>query len=188
MKLPLVPAYDAERILHAMHRSQAIIEFDMTGRILTANDNFCTALGYTLPEIVGQHHRLFVDPAESSSAEYRQFWERLCAGHFDRRQYRRIAKGGRDVWIEASYNPVFRRGKPFKVVKFATDITALKLKAAEDVGKLAALSRAQRGAGYWQKQPPSFFNGTPATHPDRISFRADVRENPSERRHARLRG
>lgn len=142
MKLPLL-ASDADRILSAMHNSQAIIEFDPTGKILTANANFCSAIGYSLSEIVGQHHRMFVDPAEAASPEYRAFWERLAAGQFDRRQYRRIGKGGREIWIEASYNPVMRGGKTYKVIKFATDITATKLKSAEDAGKLDALSRAQ---------------------------------------------
>ncbi|MCA1368547.1 PAS domain S-box protein [Bradyrhizobium sp. BRP14] len=134
---------DARAILSAMSRSQAIIEFDLSGRILTANANFCRALGYDTSEIVGQHHRMFVDPAEASSREYHEFWAMLGRGEFDRRQYKRIGKGGREIWIEASYNPVFRRGKPFKVVKFATDITEQKLKSAEDAGKLDALSRAQ---------------------------------------------
>lgn len=134
---------DASAVLAAMSKSQAIIEFDLTGKILFANPNFCAALGYELSEIVGQHHRMFVDPAEASSAEYRQFWTDLAAGKFDQRQYKRIGKGGKEIWIEASYNPVFRGGKPYKVVKFVTDITAQKLKSAEDAGKLDALSRAQ---------------------------------------------
>lgn len=142
MKLPLFPS-EADRILSAMHSSQAIIEFDPTGKILMANANFCSALGYSLNEIVGQHHRMFVKPEERASADYRAFWEKLAAGHFDRRQYPRIGKGGREIWIEASYNPVMRGGKTYKVVKFATDITAMKLKAVEDAGKLDALSRAQ---------------------------------------------
>ncbi|WEZ85603.1 methyl-accepting chemotaxis protein (plasmid) [Rhizobium sp. 32-5/1] len=133
----------AKAILSAMSRSQAIIEFDLTGKILKANANFCAALGYDASEIIGQHHRMFVDPAEASSADYREFWARLARGEFDRRQYKRIGKGGKEIWIEASYNPVFSGGKPFKVVKFATDITAQKLKTAEDAGKLDALSRAQ---------------------------------------------
>jgi methyl-accepting chemotaxis protein len=136
-------ASDASAILDAMQRSQAIIEFDLTGKILKANENFCRALGYALPEIVGQHHRLFVDPVEAASEDYRAFWAKLARGEFDQRQYKRIGKGGKEIWIEASYNPVFRRGKPYKVVKFATDITAQKLKNAEDAGKLEALSRAQ---------------------------------------------
>jgi methyl-accepting chemotaxis protein len=130
-------------VLAAMNRSQAIIEFDLTGRILHANENFLRAVGYELSEVVGQHHRIFVDPAEAGSAEYAAFWARLAEGHFDQRQYRRIAKGGREIWIEASYNPVFRGKKPVKVVKFATDITAMKRRTMEDEGKLAALGRAQ---------------------------------------------
>ena len=134
---------NARAVLAAMERSQAIIEFDLTGRILHANENFLRAVGYTLSDIVGQHHRMFVDPVEAQSKEYAAFWARLAEGHFDQRQYKRIAKGGREIWIEASYNPVFRGKKPYKVVKFATDITAVKLKAIEDEGKLAALGRAQ---------------------------------------------
>lgn len=134
---------DAKAVLEAMRKSQAIIEFKLDGTILSANNNFCQALGYHLSEIVGQHHRLFVDPAEAGSQDYLDFWARLRRGEFDRRQYRRIGKGGKEIWIEASYNPVFRGGKPYKVVKFATDITAQKLKSAEDAGKLDAISRVQ---------------------------------------------
>ncbi|WP_426232922.1 methyl-accepting chemotaxis protein [Pararhizobium sp. DWP3-4] len=134
---------DAKAILSAMQRSQAIIEFDLQGKILTANENFCKTLGYDLPEIVGQHHRMFVDPADAASTDYREFWARLGRGEFDRRQYKRIGKGGREIWIEASYNPIFRGSKPYKVVKFATDITSEKLRSAEDAGKIDAISRAQ---------------------------------------------
>jgi len=134
---------DAAAILAAMHKSQAIIEFDLTGNILNANPNFCAALGYELSEIKGKHHRIFVDPTEVASADYREFWARLSRGEFDKRQYKRIAKSGKEIWIEASYNPVFRGGKPYKVVKFATDITSAKQKATEDAGKLAAISRSQ---------------------------------------------
>jgi methyl-accepting chemotaxis protein len=134
---------DAKAVLEAMSKSQAIIEFKLDGTIITANENFCRALGYQVSEIVGQHHRIFVDPAEVSSADYREFWAKLGRGEFDRRQYKRITKDGGEVWIEASYNPVFRGGKPYKVVKFATDITAQKLKAAEDSGKIEAISRVQ---------------------------------------------
>ncbi|TDW24945.1 methyl-accepting chemotaxis sensory transducer with Pas/Pac sensor [Rhizobium azibense] len=134
---------DAKAVLEAMNKSQAIIEFKLDGTIITANENFCRALGYQLSEIVGKHHRIFVDPAEVGSTDYKEFWAKLARGEFDRRQYKRIGKGGKDVWIEASYNPVFSGGKPYKVVKFATDITEQKLKAAEDSGKLDAISRAQ---------------------------------------------
>ncbi|EHH04101.1 methyl-accepting chemotaxis serine transducer [Agrobacterium tumefaciens CCNWGS0286] len=134
---------NAFAVLAALSKSQAIIEFDLSGKILTANENFCRALGYELSEIVGRRHSMFVEPSVVSSQDYKAFWSKLSAGQFDQRQYKRIGKGGREVWIEASYNPVFRRGKPVKVVKIATDITDRKLKAAEDAGKIDALSRAQ---------------------------------------------
>jgi methyl-accepting chemotaxis protein len=134
---------DAIAVLAALSKSQAMIEFDLSGKILTANERFCRALGYELAEIVGKHHSMFVEPAYARSSEYKAFWSKLAAGNFDQQQYKRIGKSGREVWIEASYNPVFRRGKPIKVVKIATDITASKLKTAEDTGKIEALSRAQ---------------------------------------------
>ncbi|MFN3717438.1 MAG: PAS domain-containing methyl-accepting chemotaxis protein [Rhizobium rhizophilum] len=134
---------DARSILHALEKSQAIIEFDLEGRILHANENFLKAIGYQLNEIVGQHHRMFVTQAEANSPAYKQFWRNLAAGNFDQGQYKRIAKGGREIWIEATYNPVFKGNRPYKVVKFATDITAMKLKSLDAEGKLAALNRAQ---------------------------------------------
>ena len=112
----------------AIRKSQAVIEFDLTGNILDANENFLGAVGYGLAEIKGKHHRLFVDPAEQDSAAYRQFWEKLGRGEYDEGQYRRVGKGGRQIWLQATYNPIFdAMGKPCKVVKFATDITANKL-------------------------------------------------------------
>lgn len=143
--MPNIPIFgsDAQAVLAALGRSQAIIEFDLTGKILSANENFCKALGYHPSEIVGRHHSLFVLPEDVSAPEYKAFWERLAKGEFDQRQYRRVAKNGQEIWIEASYNPVFRRGKPYKVVKIATDISAAKVKSTEDEGKLSALSRAQ---------------------------------------------
>lgn len=108
----------------AMSRSQAVIEFNMDGTIITANDNFLRTLGYTLAEIQGQHHGIFAEPAYRSSHDYRAFWEKLNRGEFDSGQYKRLGKGGKEVWIEASYNPILdERGKPYKVVKYATDIT-----------------------------------------------------------------
>ncbi len=141
----LFPSFggDIAAIMAAMHKSQAIIEFDLSGNILNANANFCAAVGYELSEIKGKHHRIFVEPVEAASADYSAFWARLTRGEFDRGQYRRITKSGREIWIEASYNPVCRGGKPYKVVKFATDITALRQKATEDAGKLSAVSRSQ---------------------------------------------
>jgi methyl-accepting chemotaxis protein len=135
---------DLKGKVDAILRSQAVIEFDLQGTILTANDNFLSALGYTLAEIKGQHHSMFATPEYRSSPEYRAFWEKLGRGEFDAGQYKRIAKGGREIWIQASYNPVFdASGKPVKVIKFATDITAAKVSEADMSGRLAAIDRAQ---------------------------------------------
>jgi len=141
--LGLGKAGDVARIFDAISRSQAVIEFDLTGTILDANENFCQALGYTLAEIKGKHHRMFCEPAFVASDEYRSFWKDLAAGKFEAREYKRITKSGGEIWIQASYNPVMRNGKPYKVIKFATDITATKLKAADDASKLSAISRSQ---------------------------------------------
>jgi methyl-accepting chemotaxis protein len=134
---------DAAHIVDAISRSQAVIEFDLTGIILNANENLCKAVGYTLAELRGKHHRIFCDPDYVASDAYRNFWSNLAAGRFDAGEYRRLTKAGKDIWIEATYNPVFRNGKPYKVVKIATDITAKKLLAAEDASKLDAISRSQ---------------------------------------------
>lgn len=143
--MPILPRRDSdsEAVLAAIGRSQAIIEFDLTGTILDANANFCSALGYERAEIVGEHHSMFVLPEDARTEAYKAFWANLAQGEFDQGQYKRITKTGDDIWIEATYNPVFRRGKPYKVVKIATDITTAKKKSAEDDGKLSALSRAQ---------------------------------------------
>ncbi len=130
-------------LVQALNRSQAVIEFDLTGNILSANENFCKTLGYSEQEIIGKHHRLFVDPADAASPEYAAFWQRLGKGEYDQGKYKRVGKGGVEVWIEASYNPIFRGGKPYRVVKLATDITASRKVALENRGKLDALSRAQ---------------------------------------------
>jgi methyl-accepting chemotaxis protein len=135
----------ADRALaDALGRSQAVIEFDMDGTVRTANDNFLKALGYTLGEIQGKHHSMFVDPSERDSAAYRDFWAALKRGEYQAAEYKRIGKGGKEVWIQATYNPVLDgSGKPVKVVKFATDITVRKIKSMEDAGQIAAISRAQ---------------------------------------------
>ena len=113
--------------IEAIGKSQAVIEFGMDGTILTANDNFLNTLGYTLAEIQGKHHSMFAEPGYANSTEYRAFWERLNCGEFDTGEYKRIGKGGKEVWIQASYNPIIDlNGKPFKVVKYATDITGQK--------------------------------------------------------------
>src|SRR5205814_7047158 len=114
-------------LVAAIGRAQAVIEFEMDGTIVTANDNFLKALGYTLAEIQGKHHSMFVDSKERDSAAYREFWARLNRGENQAAEYKRIGKGGREVWILASYNPVLdEKGKPFRVVKFATDATSQK--------------------------------------------------------------
>jgi methyl-accepting chemotaxis protein len=128
----------------AIGKSQAVIEFEMDGTIITANQNFLDALGYRLEEIKGKHHSMFVAPATRDSAEYRTFWANLKLGEYQAAEYKRIGKGGREVWIQASYNPLLdRSGKPYKIVKFATDITAKKIGGMEDAGKIAAIGRAQ---------------------------------------------
>ena len=117
-------AVELEAMVAAFHRSQAVIEFELDGAIITANQNFLGALGYRLDEVVGRHHSIFVDPVEVASTDYTDLWRRLRAGEFVARKFRRIGKGGREVWIQASYNPVLdSAGKPVRVVKFATDIT-----------------------------------------------------------------
>ncbi|MGY2903237.1 methyl-accepting chemotaxis protein [Bradyrhizobium sp. URHC0002] len=128
----------------AINKSQAVIEFKLDGTIVTANKNFLDAMGYTLDEIKGKHHGIFVDPAERESTAYREFWARLNRGEFQATQYKRFAKGGREIWIQASYNPIVDgSGRPTGVIKFATDITAQKIHSMEDAGKIAAISRAQ---------------------------------------------
>ena len=120
-----VQAADHAGQLSAINKAQAVIEFSLDGRILNANDNFLSTLGYGLNEIKGQHHSMFVDPAERSSPEYRRFWDKLGRGEFDAGQYKRVGKGGKEIWIQASYNPILDlNGKPFKVVKYASDVTA----------------------------------------------------------------
>lgn len=134
---------DARHVLDALSTSQAVIEFDLDGNILTANKNFCSVLGYQLSEIVGKHHRMFCEKDYTDSSAYSSFWASLGKGKYDAGEYKRIRKDGSEAWIEASYNPVCRGGKPYKVVKTATDITAKKLKAADDNSKLEAISRSQ---------------------------------------------
>ena len=110
--------------LNAISKSQATIEFNLDGTIITANENFLGAVGYSLDEIKGKHHQMFVDPAYRNSSEYREFWASLARGEYQAAEYKRFGKGGREIWIQASYNPILDlNGKPFKVVKYATDVT-----------------------------------------------------------------
>lgn len=117
----------------AMDRSQAVIEFNMDGTIITANENFLGAVGYSLEEIQGQHHSLFADEEYKKSDEYREFWAKLNRGEFDAGEYPRVNKSGNEFWIQASYNPVFdESGKPYKVIKFAADITQQKMESIDN--------------------------------------------------------
>ena len=129
--------------LAAIDKSMASISFDLQGNVLTANNNFLSALGYTLNEIQGKHHRIFVESSYANSSEYTQFWRRLNAGEFVSTRFKRIGKGGKIVWIEASYNPILdASGKPISVTKFATDITAQVLEEQNAKGQLTAINRS----------------------------------------------
>src|ERR1700751_5927096 len=137
-------AQDALARMAALDLSQAVIEFEVDGTIVTANENFLKTLGSSLAEIKGQHHSLFVDASERESAAYREFWAKLKRGEFHSGEYKRIAKGGREVWIEATYNPIRGKdGKAVKVVKFASDITEKKLRRMADASNIAAIHRSQ---------------------------------------------
>ena len=132
---------DFEGQIAAIQKAQAVIEFMLDGTILTANDNFLKTLGYTLDEIKGKHHSMFAPPGLKESPEYREFWAKLGRGEFDAGQYQRIGKGGKEVWIQASYNPILdKSGKPVKVVKYATEIT--EHKQAEFAAKARELKQA----------------------------------------------
>ncbi len=128
--------------IEAIGKSQAVVEFAMDGTILNAN--FLATLGYSIDEVRGRHHRLFVDAAEREGFAYREFWAKLGRGDYDAGEYKRIPKGGREVWIQASYNPIRDlNGKPFKVVKYATDVTAQKLQSADYAGQIEAIGKSQ---------------------------------------------
>jgi methyl-accepting chemotaxis protein len=135
---------DYEGKIDAISKAQAVIEFRLDGTILDANDNFLKSVGYTLDEIKGKHHRMFCLPEYAQSEEYAQFWQKLGQGQFDSGEYKRVTKDGREIWLNASYNPIFdAEGRPFKVVKFASDVTALKKRNAEYEGKVSAIGKAQ---------------------------------------------
>ena len=135
---------ELQAVSAALNRVQAVIEFDLQGRILHANENFLRTVGYRLDEIQGQHHRMFCEPAYAASPAYQAFWAKLGNGEFDSGEYKRIGKGGREVWIRASYNPVLdASGTPYKVIKFATDITEERGRQAEFESKVRAMDLAQ---------------------------------------------
>ncbi len=126
----------------AISRSMAVIEFDVDGTVLTANDRFLTASGYRLDEIVGKHHRMFVDAKFAATREYKEFWAALARGEYRASEYRRIGKAGKVLWLQASYNPILDgKGAVIKVVKFATDSTEAKSRNANFEGQLAAINK-----------------------------------------------
>ena len=144
MKLLNSSAGDARQKIDALDKALAMIEFDVKGTVLAANANFCKVMGYEAREIVGKHHSLFVEPEYAASQAYRDFWAQLGRGQFDTREYLRLGKGGREVWIQATYNPVKNTaGKVVKILKVATDITAQKEAEAERNAKLDAVERVQ---------------------------------------------
>jgi len=133
-----------EAELAAISRSQAMIEFTPDGTIVTANDNFLRTMGYTLSEITGKHHALFMAQGEPETPEYRQFWADLGRGEFRAAAFRRMAKGNREVWLQATYNPILdAAGKPVKVIKIAADITQARMESASNQGQVEAINRSQ---------------------------------------------
>jgi len=139
-----VSAAEAQSKVNAIERAQAVIEFDLHGHVLRANDAFLGIMGYRADEVVGQHHRMFCDPEYSKSTAYQQFWARLGKGEFESGEYKRFGQGRQEVWLQATYNPVFdHNGKPVKIVKFASDVTQAKRQSAEYEGKVNAINRAQ---------------------------------------------
>ena len=130
--------------LAAIKKAQAVIEFNMDGTILRANDNFLNTMGYTLDEVQGRHHSMFVDADTKESAEYKAFWAALNRGEYTTGEYKRVGKNGKEIWIQGSYNPILDQdGNPFKVVKYATDVTQRKLQDADFQGQIAAISKSQ---------------------------------------------
>ncbi len=133
----------ASATLAALDRSMALIEFQPDGTILNANSNFLSVMGYTLAEVRGQHHRLFCEPGQSSSREYSEFWRRLAAGEFVRERFLRRDKQGREIWLEASYNPILdANGRVEKVLKIAADISAEVRKEQEQNSLINAINRS----------------------------------------------
>jgi len=128
----------------AIGKSQAVVEFNLDGTVITANDNFLKVMGYSLDEIKGRHHSMFVDEAHRHSSEYKEFWAKLNRGEYEAGEYKRTAKGGREVWIQASYNPIAdRAGKYFKVVKYATEATRQKQAINSIAENVARISRGE---------------------------------------------
>jgi methyl-accepting chemotaxis protein len=127
----------------AISKAQAVIEFELDGTVITANENFLGLMGYELEEIRGRHHSMFVSTEERSSEDYRRFWEKLARGQYEARRYRRLGKSDKEVWIQASYNPILdASGRPYKVVKYATDVSQEVREATANARIKAALDKA----------------------------------------------
>ena len=128
----------------AIHRSQAVIEFELDGTIVTANENFLNTTGYALEEIRGKHHRIFVHPDYAQSDAYIKLWDDLRLSKFTSGEFQRFGKGGKEIWIQASYNPILdMNGRPFKIIKYATDITEQKFRNAYFQGQIDAIGKSQ---------------------------------------------
>lgn len=141
IKLPSLTDHD---ILKALDLSQAIVHFSPEGTILAANDNFLKLMGYRLEEVAGKHHGMFVPQAERSAPDYRAFWQDLAAGSFRKAVFKRVTREGREIFIQATYNPIRdHKGRVRRVVKFATEVTADVLKAAEHDGQITAIQKTQ---------------------------------------------
>jgi methyl-accepting chemotaxis protein len=137
-------ASDLEGIVAAIQRSQAVIEFSLDGTILTANENFLRTMGYSLSEIQGRKHAIFVEAAQADSTDYREFWRRLNAGEFFADKFRRVGKGGKEIWIQGSYNPIFdKTGRPIKVIKFAVDVTAVEIERRDTEAERESVRQEQ---------------------------------------------
>jgi len=131
-------------LVNAIDKSQGTIEFNMDGTVVTSNDNFLNVLGYSLEEVKGKHHRIFCEDSYAKSPAYKEFWEKLNRGEFDSGEYKRIGKNGKEVYIQATYNPIFdENGNPVKVLKIASDVTKQKLLNAEFEGKINAIDKSQ---------------------------------------------
>jgi methyl-accepting chemotaxis protein len=143
-KKEAMPAGDLLAIYQALDKVQAIIEFDLDGTVVSANENFLRIFDYEADDVLGKHHRMFCDADYVESDAYAEFWEKLGRGEHHVAEFKRLGKGGRKIWLQASYNPVFdEKGKLLRVVKFATDVTTSKLKTAEYEGMIRAIERAQ---------------------------------------------
>jgi PAS domain S-box-containing protein len=136
-------AVDFEGQLNAVNNTMASIEFSLEGNIASANANFLEAMGYTSEEIIGKHHSLFVDPVQVRSDWYKSFWKELAHGNAQTGEFKRLGKNGREIWINASYTPIKdQNGKVYKIIKFAQDITAHKMKSVDYEGQISAIRKS----------------------------------------------